>query len=122
MENMMEDDELDMLNGEQLFTKTGFNSKFKHANVSCNLINSLFCEVKHYSIASESPKLVFGWKEKENVFMLNKEISDVGKATPHHDGLCKSSNTGYEGKVGYVLDEWGDNDVSAKSSNDIIIE
>ena len=54
--------------------------------------------------------LVYCWDETKNVMKLKGEIWDVGKAVLHNK-LHKPSNTCDKDDIGYVLDEWGDNDV-----------
>ena len=73
-----EDDDLELLYGELEKKETKIDSKLNHTSVS--YVNS--------SVTSESLKL-----------------GNAGKATPYHSS--KPSNTGYEGKVSYVKDEWG---------------
>ena len=39
-------------------------------------------------------------------------VQDVGKAKPSNQAMYTPSNTGYDGNLSYVKDEWGDNGVS----------
>ena len=102
---------MEPLYGELDKSKTKIDSKSKHANVS------LFYKTKHSSVASESLKLGYELKKEDKAVEVKDNVWYVGKAKPHLGEAAKPSNTGYEGTVSYVKDEWGDNDVSVKSQS-----